>query len=252
MIDRLERGLLLAVLIASAWFPARAAEARPPLLEAEEGCELWLGTASGNDPSVRVNLRLCGEAEVTGQFQWSSTESGWNLRSVAGQWSGDTLIARDTGILQEAPRPGWRFCEVDRYELRRTGDQLVGTYRSEACSDRAEMRLTRVAGGDSSSTNPPAPPPNPDPPGVADPLEPSTPEPRVADPPPPAETNPTPRPVSLPSAGGCGCSARGSLGGGISSMLLLLVVIGLRTRRHSHPAEATRSEHPRAKRQRER
>lgn len=60
--------------------------ARPKLLDDKAGCERWLGTAAGNDPSVRVNLRLCPkDGGVEGELQWSSLQSGWNLRRVVGR-----------------------------------------------------------------------------------------------------------------------------------------------------------------------
>jgi hypothetical protein len=141
---------------------------RPPLLEADAACEVWDGKASGNDPSVEVSLELCPSGdEVIGVFQWSSTTSGWNRRAVAGRYTrGDArLQLRDTRLIEEKPAPGWRFCVIDSYELERTSpDVLKGTYRSEACDDRATVSLKRRAepkAGDASAAmsepRPPAP-----------------------------------------------------------------------------------------------
>src|SRR5229473_3460381 len=60
--------------------PAQKSE-RPPPLEPQAGCELWHGTFSGNDPSVLVEARLCTDeqAGITGDVQWSSLVSGYNV-----------------------------------------------------------------------------------------------------------------------------------------------------------------------------
>lgn len=136
----------------------RSSAPRPPLLEASAACEVWDGKASGNDPSVEVSLELCPrDDEVTGVVQWSSTTSGWNRRAVAGRDDGAGLQLRDTRIIEEKPAPGWRFCVIDSYELRRTSpDVLEGTYRSEACKDQATVSLKRRAestAGDSSTAS---------------------------------------------------------------------------------------------------
>jgi len=164
--------IVIATLAASAAAPAAAQTIqdqapRPPPLPPEQGCELWRGTSSGNDPSVELEVRLCptGTA-LTGVIQWSSTRSGWNRRSLAGeaQAGGSRIVMRDLAILEERPQPGWRFCTVDRYELARTGDVLAGRYDSEACTDhgRLDLRLVGTAPRDATSVpvpQVPAPPP---------------------------------------------------------------------------------------------
>lgn len=122
--------------------------ARPPLLPAQQGCELWLGQAHGNDPSVRVNLRLCPTegGGLSGELQWSSLESGHNVRAVVGSRQGDKLILRDERIVEEHPEPGWRFCTIERYELTRSGSRLTGTYHSRACNDEATVELSLITG----------------------------------------------------------------------------------------------------------
>ncbi len=147
----------MATLSPTLW--ASVAEARPPLLPERAGCELWLGEAHGNDPGVRINLRLCpreGDA-LTGELQWSGQESGWNVRAVEGTRTGDQIRLRDVRIVEERPEPGWRFCTIERYELRAVGsDRLSGRYVSTSCNDQATLELRRVegrTGGDPTRTS---------------------------------------------------------------------------------------------------
>lgn len=112
-------------------------------------CELWVGSASGNDAAVSLTIRLCRQGRrVTGKVFWSSRVSGSNVRAVAGSWSADgkTLTMSDQRVLESAPRPGWVFCPIDRYVLRPTKrGGLTGRYRSTACRDTARMQLKRQA-----------------------------------------------------------------------------------------------------------
>lgn len=143
----LRRGLpFLAFLVLCVAAPADALE-RPPALVHQEGCELWRGTVSGNDPSVLAELRLCPSAGNTlvGKLQWSSTTSGYSIREVTGTKTGTHYELHDTAFAQYRPAPGWRFCLVDRYQLDQRGDHLDGTYLASACTDHARVTLTRVA-----------------------------------------------------------------------------------------------------------
>ncbi len=138
--------ILLFGAVFMALFTASVAQARPVPLAEEEGCELWVGNASGNDPSVLVELRICPDGDgVVGDLQWSSERSGWNRRQVRGEWeTSDRLRFRDVRLVENRPRPRWRFCLIDHYVLRRNGpDRLVGSYHSQACADRAELNLRR-------------------------------------------------------------------------------------------------------------
>lgn len=119
--------------------------ARPPPLEGRTGCELWVGKVSGNDPSVLIEALLCEgmDGAVSGQLQWSSLESGYSIRDIAGRREGDKLHLHDTKMPVAKPNPGWVFCAVDSYELTRSGDQLNGTYLSKKCNDRATVALTK-------------------------------------------------------------------------------------------------------------
>ncbi len=122
---------------------------RPPPLEPRASCSLWKGTASGNDPSVQIELELCGEAgALRGRVQWSSTRSGSNVRTIRGERDAEGLHLRDSAMTASNPAPGWRFCLIDRYDLRVVSpDRLVGRYRSVACRDAATLTLERVRGG---------------------------------------------------------------------------------------------------------
>jgi MYXO-CTERM domain-containing protein len=143
---------VFAIMLASAPSPARAADTessgRPPALEGRTGCELWVGKVSGNDPSVLVEALICEgiNGAVTGQLQWSSLQSGYSIRDIAGSWKGsDKLNLHDTKIAVSKPNPGWQFCQVDSYDLTRSGDQLRGSYHSQKCNDRASVTLTKKA-----------------------------------------------------------------------------------------------------------
>ncbi len=134
---------------------------RPPPMEQVTGCEIWQGFIAGNDPTAEAWVELCAEGEhVTGVFQWSSLESGWDRRALAGDWTEDhtVLTLRDTQMLEVHPRNGWTLCTADRYDLRLTAPGRVeGSYVSAACHDRGTIRMTfrnRIAGPDGSLPSP--------------------------------------------------------------------------------------------------
>lgn len=200
--------VLLTMLVPSIFAVPRAvAVERPPRLAPASGCELWIGTASGNDPSTQIELQLCPQpdASVSGSLQWSSTMSGWNLRDVSGRYdaSGAELTLRDDRIRAQRPETGWRFCNVDRYTLRRDGDRLRGRYHSTACHDDGTLDLTRSASVPAPSPPPGVPGPAPQEPGPA-PAPPDQ-QPTPAPAPAPSENTPTPMPPP-PSRGRFGCS----------------------------------------------
>ena len=121
---------------------------RPPALAAQNGCELWHGTFSGNDPSVLVEARLCADQEghVSGLVQWSSLRSGYNVREVVGirDAKGDFSLY-DQRFREYRPKEQWVFCLIDRYTLTRdTPDHLSGTYSSRLCNDDAQVELRRI------------------------------------------------------------------------------------------------------------
>lgn len=180
--------------------PRAVAVERPPRLAAPSGCELWVGRGSGNDPSMQIELRLCPQPDgrVSGEVQWSSTTSGWNLRDVSGRYEagGTGITLRDDRITAQRPEPGWRFCTIDRYTLVRSGDHLSGPYHSSACSDDGTLTLDRVA----NAAGQPVPAP-PSPPGTSD-----TPSPAPNTPPPGPALPPTTPPPPPPSRGPFGCS----------------------------------------------
>jgi hypothetical protein len=128
--------------------PPSSGIGRPPPIQAQNGCELWRGTFSGNDPSVLVEVRLCTDTQgrVTGIVQWSSLKSGFNEREVTGirDATGD-LQLHDLRFLQYRPKFLWRFCLIERYSLNSDGpDHLVGSYESQACKDNAQIDLSRI------------------------------------------------------------------------------------------------------------
>jgi len=109
-------------------------------------CTEWTGTVSGNDPSVSFTGRLCEDksGHVKGTLTWSSNLSGMNVREVAGAWSSDhaSLTMHDVAIVESKPKPGWRFCLVDEYDLNGDRSALNGSYHSEACHDTAHVTLS--------------------------------------------------------------------------------------------------------------
>ncbi|HND34713.1 MAG TPA: hypothetical protein PLA94_32140 [Myxococcota bacterium] len=141
--------MLSLVLLSWAQEVQQGGAPRPPPLLPLPRCDNWKGTASGNDPSVEVSLRICpvegkGSA-VEGTLVWSSLTSGWNRRDVVGSWEGPRLLLRDLRVAEERPQPGWYFCVIDRYELEKVGPStLSGRYDSAACMDHATLKLARV------------------------------------------------------------------------------------------------------------
>src|SRR5262245_18131725 len=132
----ISRTVAIATATAAALGFASSAHAseHPPLLPEEAGCERWLGGAAANDPDFRLNLILCVKDGVaSGHVQWSSLNSGWNVRDIAGMVQGDTVLLHDTRITEEKPKPGWRFCTIEAWKLQRNGDRLEGSYDSAAC-----------------------------------------------------------------------------------------------------------------------
>jgi hypothetical protein len=194
--------------------------ARPPALEGKSGCELWVGKVSGNDPSVVVEALICEgmNGAVTGQLQWSSLQSGYSIRDIAGSWQGrDKLSLHDTKMAVSKPNAGWVFCTVDAYELSRTGDQLNGSYTSRKCNDRATVTLTKKA----------APP-------VVVPPAPA--EPEAAEPEPARAIEESTRPQKESS---CACEAPRAAAheAGLPLLALALVSCARRWRGRSHAAK---------------
>ncbi len=191
--------------------------ARPPPLEGRTGCELWVGTVSGNDPSVLVEALICEgiDGSVSGQLQWSSLTSGYSIRDISGQWSQsrDKLAMSDSRIVVNKPNPGWRFCTVDQYDLTLIAPtKLRGSYRSSACSDTAKVELDKKVV--------PAPVPT---------LEPEEPS-----PPPASEPEAESRDPKQPAASGCSCRSAaddGAAGGSVLTALALLALTRRRVRR---------------------
>jgi hypothetical protein len=161
-------GLLAVALVAPA--SARATEPeswRPPPLEATDTCDVYTGKASGNDPTILLELKVCaGPAGVKGQTQYSGMSSGWSKREFTGAWSGLVLELHESAVVEQKPSPGWRFCTIDRYALTLdpATNQLSGTYDSAACDDHARVTLKLTARAPKSAERPDALPPSPAPP----------------------------------------------------------------------------------------
>ena len=135
--------LLALATVAMSTQPKKPTAKREP-----DPCAHWQGTSSGNDPSVKLTAILCpaGDGRITGTLVWESARSGTNTRTVDGTQSGRSLTLRDL-TLEGNPKPGWRFCKIDRYALALVGDgdtSLEGTYHSSACNDDATVKLTRI------------------------------------------------------------------------------------------------------------
>ena len=209
--------LCIACTMAVALSPSRAAALEhPPLLEGQSGCEDWQGTASGNDPSVRLHLQLCAAeaGRVRGRVQWSSLESGWNVREVEGRWTASRLQLSDVRLSESHPNPGWRFCVIDRWRLERQGDRLQGEYVSEACRDRARVHLERVAAGRPS----PSVPPNADSSSRSGGIRPRN----ESEPSETVSTGPPAQESMVPDFASCGVAASIPRGLGVPALVLVL------------------------------
>lgn len=122
---------------------------RPPPLSAPPECELYRGSARGNDPTQLVELVLCVDgANVHGTFQTSSLNSGWSKRSFVGNVIEPRarLALRETAFVSQRSNPGWRFCLIDRYDLRWTNERHIESdYHSTACDDDGHISVDLVA-----------------------------------------------------------------------------------------------------------
>jgi hypothetical protein len=112
-------------------------------------CGRWSGLLSGNDRNVQVVLDLqCSGNQLRGAFQWTSWRSGTNTRALSGYYDPNSgeVILKDDGLLSASPRGNWRFCPIDRYELRlgANGEQLAGRFWSATCSDRGTFDVHRI------------------------------------------------------------------------------------------------------------
>jgi len=111
----------------------------------------WVGLLSGNDPDVSavIDLACPGENRITGTFLWKSKVSGTNKRAMSGTFDPDTntLTLKDDGLVATSPKTQWRFCPIDKYELKLSKDlrELSGEYWSEACSDHGTLQIHKAS-----------------------------------------------------------------------------------------------------------
>jgi hypothetical protein len=133
---------------------------RPPPLRAPPECQLFRGSARGNDPTQLVEMVLCVDGSAArGTFQTSSLRSGWSKRSFVGAVIEPRarLSLRETAFIDDRPNPRWRFCLIDRYDLRfTTATHVESDYHSSACRDdgHISMDLVEADAGAPSPSNP--------------------------------------------------------------------------------------------------
>lgn len=194
----------------------QAKAARPDPLADQAGCDHYRGVPVGaNDSTQQFELVVCPTPDgVRTIVQSSSLVSGWSVRQGVGSWDAAqrVLTARDTEFVESKPEPDWRFCLIDSLVLEKTEEGLTGSYVSEACEDRAQLELVKLApagpagsSGDAGGELPASPPPPPTPP--------------------PTEPEPEPAPAAAPKQAGCACELAST--GQPSLAVLLLALLGL-------------------------
>lgn len=116
---------------------------RPKRLQKKARCDLWIGRAQGNDPSVSVELSICSDQKgnLTGTLQWSSMRSGWSRRKLKGFANKNEYFLSDESFFENQPKKGWRFCLIDEYKLIRNDNKLSGSYFSKECNDSAKLNF---------------------------------------------------------------------------------------------------------------
>lgn len=136
---------LIAFLFILTGYTYLSADIRPKALKPTDNCELWVGTARGNDPSVKVEFSFCinRNKEVIGILQWSSTRSGWNKRAVNGYKKENEILLHDEKFLENKPNRGWVFCLIDEYRFSINKSRIQGEYASNDCQDKGQFLLIR-------------------------------------------------------------------------------------------------------------
>jgi hypothetical protein len=127
-------------------------------------CTVWEGQLTDKWPgAATIKLTICPDAEdadhVTGVIYYNDPDSGWDRRSLEGEWAEDHTHLRlaDTTMLEMHPKSGWRLCTADSYELDLSDDELSGTFDSTDCDDDGELSLGLVQPAAVEITAPPAP-----------------------------------------------------------------------------------------------
>ena len=97
------------------------------------GCELWAGSAHGNDPDMRLEVQLCERSgHVSGTLQEVGAASGWARYEISGGWDAaregfaDTIAQRIEGLA-----PGFKSLVLARKahspaDLERGNANLLG------------------------------------------------------------------------------------------------------------------------------
>ncbi len=119
---------------------------------ARADCDTFQGKLTDRWPGEsQVALTVCPDADdpdhVTGSFRYNDPDSGWDRRSLEGDWSEDhtRLTLHDVEMLEVHAKAGWRLCTADNYDLTVDGDTITGTFDSSDCTDWGNLDLARVS-----------------------------------------------------------------------------------------------------------
>jgi hypothetical protein len=123
----------------------------PPALEASTHCEVWTGSARGNEPAMHTALKLCDDgSRVKGELDITGDSSGWARYDVDGSWDAkhETLTVREDDIAEEHAKNGWKFCSGDWLLTRDTRpgeggrEALIGKFDAPSCGDHGNVNMT--------------------------------------------------------------------------------------------------------------
>jgi hypothetical protein len=109
----------------------------------------WTGRLSGNDPNVSVVINLLSDgSRITGTLDWKSATSGSNQRALSGIYdkSSRILVMHDEQVDAAKINRGWRFCPIEKYDLRLSADgqSLIGQYWAASCADHGFIEARKV------------------------------------------------------------------------------------------------------------
>ena len=101
-------------------------------------CRSFEGGLSGNDPDAATTMILCrSDDRLYGRLRVEGA-SGVSVGELVGEVGpAGRIVLVDIDALVDEPRPGWRFCFDDLFDLRwdPVAQRLAGTYRSDQCDD---------------------------------------------------------------------------------------------------------------------